>query len=217
MVIGRWTTYRFIFENNRTESGLYEMIKNAFQDFNIEVVDLEDFSIIPGRPVVVWSLLDHIKADTMKTDLSPLQYEDATLPFEVRYQLEVCISQDIINAHNISPEFVRRLAEMARRDTQEARKVLEIVAEAGKRIFDPMSIFEGHQIESHAPKAKLPNYCALSRKATITPTTIYFSSPTVDTTNRVIREYSAYGDQFLRVQFTDEKFEVISILTHAEG
>jgi RNA-dependent RNA polymerase len=131
------------------------------------------------------------------------------LPFEVRYQLEVCISQGIMNAHNLSPEFVSHLANMAKKDQAAARHILEYAAEQEKRIYDPMTIFDDAEALAYSPKSKIPSYCAYSRKATVTPTTLYFSSPTVETTNRVIRQFAEkHGDRFLRVQFTDEMFEV---------
>jgi RNA-dependent RNA polymerase len=135
------------------------------------------------------------------------------LPFEVRYQLEVCISQGIMNVHNLSPEFVSRLANMAKRDQAAARHILEYAAEQEKRIYDPMSIFNDVEALAYSSKSKIPHYCAHSRKATVTPTTLYFSSPTVETTNRVIRQFSEkHADRFLRVQFTDEIFEVCMVI-----
>jgi RNA-dependent RNA polymerase len=131
------------------------------------------------------------------------------LPFEVRYQLEVCISQGIMNVHNLTPEFLSCLADMAIKDQTAARHILEYAVEQEKRIYDPMTIFDDAEALAYSPKSKIPYYCAYSRKATVTPTTLYFSSPTVETTNRVIRQFAEkYGDRFLRVQFTDEIFEV---------
>jgi len=131
------------------------------------------------------------------------------MPFEIRYQLEVCISQGIMNVHNLSVEFVSRLADMANEDQAAARHILEYAAEQEKRIYDPMTIFDDVEALAYSPKSKIPYYCAYSRKATVTPTTLYFSSPTVETTNRVIRQFAEqHGDRFLRVQFTDEIFEV---------
>lgn len=135
------------------------------------------------------------------------------LPFEVRYQLEVCISQSIMNVHNLSPGFVSRLADMAKKDQAAARHILEYAAEQEKRIYDPMTIFDDVEALAYSSKCKLPHYCAYLRKATVTPTTLYFSSPTVETTNRVIRQYAEkHGDRFLRVQFTDEIFEVCRVI-----
>ncbi len=112
----------------------------------------------------------------------------------------------------MSPTFLQALADLANKDMEKARYILEYVAEQEKRIYEPMLIFDDSEALAYSPNAKIPHYCAYSRKVTITPTTLYYSSPTVETTNRVIRKYAeVYGDHFLRVQFTDEKFEVSSI------
>lgn len=133
-----------------------------------------------------------------------------TLPFEVRYQLEVCISKGILKEHNITQDFVKALYDIASRDCTKAQNILEYIAEQDQHIWDPMAIFESKEALAFSPKTDIPHYCAYSRKATVTPTTIYFSSPTVETTNRVLRHYAQENKdgRFLRVQFTDEMAEV---------
>jgi RNA-dependent RNA polymerase len=181
------------------------VMRNALQDYNIVVVDVEGFSVISSGltfPAPMWAMVDQQNVGITK---------DYTLPFEVRYQLEVCLSQGVINEYNVTTEFLDALARLAASDQKKATHVLEHVAEKEKRVYDPMDIFKIPEATSYSSKGtKIPHYCAFSRKVTITPTTMYLSSPTVETTNRVIRKYAqAHGDRFLRVQFTDEKFEVI--------
>lgn len=132
------------------------------------------------------------------------------LPFEVRYQLEVCISQGILNEHNINREFITHLADIASTDPTKVKNILEYVAAQDKRIFDPMAIFKDEDALAYSPKSEIPHYCAYARKANITPSTIYFSTPTIETTNRVLRHYARENSdgRFLRVQFIDEMAEV---------
>jgi RNA-dependent RNA polymerase len=159
-------------------------------------------------------MLDSPISEQLESKLSATKDHESIypLPFEVRYQLEVCISQGIMDVHNLSSDFVSRLADMTVKDQVAARHILEYAAEQGKRIYDPMTIFYDKGALAYSPKSKIPHYCAYSRKATVTPTTLYFSSPTVETTNRVIRQFAEkYGDRFLRVQFTDEIFEVCMV------
>ncbi|OBT73729.1 hypothetical protein VF21_07167 [Pseudogymnoascus sp. 05NY08] len=208
--IGRWTTYLFVFDENDESSKVLPDVLSALQDFNIDVVDLESFSTIPNAPAKVWDMIDAPNADEAKDEMHYLMEnsdKSTILPFEVRYQLEVCISRNILEVHNITPEFVMELASLVDTDKERATCILEYISEQGKRIYDVMSIFKDPDALAHSPKSKIPTYCAYTRKATVTPTTIYFSSPTVETSNRVIRKYSAHGDRFLRVQFTDELFE----------
>lgn len=214
MDIGRWTTYLFLFEKGNAPLHDFELVKSALQDFNIDIVDLESFSTIPSAPPKIWDMIDAPKSKGAKDELQYLMENSdgsTILPFEVRYQLEVCISRNVLEQHNLTPEFVRVLADLAGTDKERATSILEYIAEKEKRIYDPMSIFGDPEALAHSPKPRIPAYCAYTRKATVTPTTIYFSSPTVETSNRVIRKYSAYGDRFLRVQFTDELFQVCQI------
>lgn len=206
------------------------MIKDALQDFNIEVVPLSGLRDAPEQPAPLWSLID--PPPVLPRAMSDIQSWDessnlewsadlkslddgegaAFLPFEVRYQLEVCLSREILNEHNITADFVRQLAQLSREDTAKARTILEYVAEQDKRVYDPMTIFEDPEALAFSPKTKIPHYCGYTRKATVTPSTVVFSSPTVETTNRVTRHYARENDdgRFLRVQFTDEDFEVRS-------
>ena len=211
--IGRWRTYVFVFNEDQERGGLYKLMKDALQDFNIEIVDVEQLDNVPSCPPKLWSLIDpqqppHAAGDTQNLD----SMEGLTqLPFEVRYQLEVCISRprQIFNEHNVSREFIIKLAKLAAKDTNGAKHILEYVAAQDKRVYDPMTIFEDKEALAYSPKSEIPHYCAYVRKATITPSTIHFNTPTVETTNRVLRHYSRETSEgrFLRVQFTDEDAE----------
>lgn len=162
-------------------------------------------------------MIDPPKSEHPSGDLRYLQGNEnaVSLPFEVRYQLEVCISREIINEYNITSSFVEKLAELAAQDPTKARNILEYVAGQEKRVYEPLSIFEDKEALAFTAKTEIPHYCAYSRKATITPSTMYFSSPTVETTNRVLRHYAKENrdGRFLRVQFTDELAEVSATCT----
>ncbi|KUJ07291.1 RdRP-domain-containing protein [Mollisia scopiformis] len=206
--IGRWTTYLFEFSERRDETALFETIKQALQDYNIGIVQISPPKKIPARPAELWGLIDPPKSEQASVELSSLAGAMA-LPFEVRYQLEVCISHEYINEYNISAPFVKKLADLAAQDPAQARNIMEYVAGQDKRVYNPMSIFDDPDALAFSAKTDIPHYCAYVRKATITPSTIYFNSPTVETTNRVLRRYARENldGRFLRVQFTDELSE----------
>lgn len=203
------------------------MMKTALQDFNIATTET-DVHDTPERSSLLWSMIDPITsthanggtdslvargAAEFAADLLSLDNGEtmAYLPFEIRYQLEVCLSRELINEYNVSEEFVLHLAKMARHEPAKARSTLEYIAEQGKRVYDPMTIFTDPAALAYSPKTSIPHYCGYTRKATVTPTTIIFSTPTVETTNRVTRHYAKENEdgRFLRVQFTDEDFQVI--------
>lgn len=175
---------------------------------------LENLDTVPPREAKVWSLIDRAEPDGHGLSALDEGNTSTLLPFEVRYQLEVCISRNILNEYNLTEEFVVKLASIASKDPSSARNILEYAAEQDKRIYEPMSIFDDPEALAYSPKTDIPYYCAYARKATITPTTVYFSTPTVETTNRVLRRYSRENleGRFLRVQFTDELSEVSPIL-----
>ncbi|TVY59701.1 RNA-dependent RNA polymerase [Lachnellula suecica] len=205
--IGRWTTYLFVFEGDRNSLAMLEEMKKALQDYNIVMATPEEneFRRVDPYSAELWSLID----PPSRAGAADLRKGTSPLPFEVRYQLEVCISRELLNEYNISREFVIKLAEITLTDPTKARNILEYIAGQDKRIYDPTSIFSDKEALAFSPKTEIPHYCAYARKATITPSTIYFSSPTVETTNRVLRNYAKENEEgrFLRVQFTDELLE----------
>lgn len=167
------------------------------------------FSVVPNSEPPVWKYIDQpipVPSRPAST-LEDLLSEEAIPPlaFAVRYQLEVCISQGHLNEHNLSRQFVDRLMSM---EPTKAQDLLEYVANQGKRIFEPMELFDLKIIRGSASRPPIPQYCSYMRTATVTPSTIYFNSPTVEISNRVIRHYAEHVDRFLRVRFTDEKVEV---------
>jgi RNA-dependent RNA polymerase len=194
-----------MFKKNIDEDSTFFKMKNAFQDYNITMTDSAEIKIMARQPANVWSLIDPPETPLTKHWFEDNRATSYRLSFEVRYQLEVCISNGYLNEYNITKEFVDKLSKF---ESKKGRSILEYVAEQEIRWYDPMLIFSDEAAMEYSPSSKIPNYCAYSRKATITPSTMYFNSPTVETTNRVIRQYAAFGDRFLRVQFTDEKAEV---------
>ena len=153
----------------------------------------------------IWKWIDFNEARASKTIMSSLDdlIDDTyiNLPFSVRYQLEVCLSNGYLSEFTMPREFAAKLFELGETN---ARKLLEHVATKKKVFYDPMDIFELKFVRG-VTDAKIPPYCCYMRSARITPSTIYYSTPTVDISNRVIRYFIERADRFLRVRFTDEK------------
>ncbi|KAL8939332.1 MAG: hypothetical protein Q9216_003425 [Gyalolechia sp. 2 TL-2023] len=206
--IGRWTTYRLRFKMTADVRALFLRIGQALRDYNISIQAITDFKIAPHCEPPVWKYID-LPVPVSTTPESRLEdlFSDETVPllvFSVRYQLEVCISQGHLNEHNLNRDFVAKISTM---EPTKAQDLLEYVANQGKRIFTPMELFNLKIIKGSASRPPIPPYCAYIRSANVTPTTVYFNTPTVEISNRVIRYYSEYADRFLRVRFTDEKVE----------
>lgn len=200
--LGRWITYRLVFDASKNDKTKYDILRRALRDYNITIVDDQGIKILERQNPSVWNLID--VPEESSTALSALaNFDIPHLSYAVRYQLEVCLSQGLLNEHNLSREFVEHLAAM---DTQIAKDILEKVADMQRRFFDPMEIFDIKILRTSADKT-IPNYCAHIRSATITPSTIYYITPTVEISNRIIRQFNKHEDRFLRVKFTDEKTE----------
>ncbi|KAL8661349.1 MAG: hypothetical protein Q9202_005651 [Teloschistes flavicans] len=206
--IGRWTTYRLVFNMSQDKSRLFDTIGQALRDYNISITEMKDFKTVSHCEPAVWNYIDqpvtasHNPASTLEELLSEAIVPP--LPFAVRYQLEVCISHGYLNEHNLSRAFVDNLMNM---EPAKAQDILEYVANQEKRIWDPLELFDWKVIKGSASRPPVPRYCAYMRTATITPSTIYFNTPAVEITNRVVRHYAEHADRFLRVRFTDEKVE----------
>ncbi|PYH44920.1 RNA dependent RNA polymerase [Aspergillus saccharolyticus JOP 1030-1] len=211
--LGRWTAIKFNFRDNCENLGQFRTYGHILNDYNIKVKDSQhniQFDDSKERTDPIWKWIDlpdaQAPSNSIATKLSSsLEFlSDSTyvhLPFAVRYQLEVCISNGYLSEFSMTKEFAIRLAGL---EESRAKKLLEHVATEKKRYYDPLKIFNLKFIKG-VTDAKIPPYCCYMRSARITPTTIYFSSPTVDISNRIIRRYAEHTDRFLRVRFTDEK------------
>lgn len=210
--LGRWNTYHFVFDMQKTDRTLYKTMCDALRDFNIEILPLPQFKLATDREPAVWEYIDRPALSTKgrtSTILDDLMSENVPpLSFPVRYQLEVCISEGWLNEYNMTKEFVDRLMGM---EPIKGQDLLEYIATQKCRIFNPMDIFAIKIPKGSASRLKIPHYCTCVRSATVTPTMIYFSTPYVETSNRVLRQYAEHADRFLRVRFTDEKFQVCKL------
>ena len=197
-----------IFNRRKDNLPQFDQMRVALRDYNIEIVPFLNFNIIPREDAPVWKLIDSPlkKRNNTGTGLEEMMHATKPrLPFEVRYQLEVCMSQGLLNEHNLSEEFIWTLMNMK---IKQAQDVLEYIANHGSRLYDPMSLVHAKNGQGLLSRTKIPSYCAYVRSATVTPTTVYFQTPVAETSNRVIRQYSQYADRFLRVRFTEEKTDV---------
>ena len=191
------------------------MLRGALEEHNVSFDSLEGFDFVPREEPTFWDFIPAVspenpfavrnKAVDDLTLLEMLQKEQITFP--VRYQLEVCLSQGCLHEQNLSNDFVKKIMRI---ETALAQDFLEDITSKGKRCFEPSKALDQYLSESSgpAPKPKIPAYCTLTRSATVTPTMVYYNTPTVETSNRVVRDFAHHGDRFLRVRFTDEKNEV---------
>lgn len=186
-------------------SGALKLFHEILSDHNVRVQTEIPFVESKQQQKSVWQWINLSSAQNTESQASlfdDLGNQDYIhLEFPVRYQLEVCISNGWLSEFTMTREFVLKL-----RDLGEAcaRRLLEHVATERTTYLDPMEIFNIKMYKG-VSDAKIPPYCCFMRTARITPTTVHYNTPTVDTSNRIIRRYIEHADQFLRVRFMDEK------------
>ncbi|KAJ0422162.1 RNA dependent RNA polymerase-domain-containing protein [Aspergillus carlsbadensis] len=202
--IGRWNAIRINYPPNCDAKRYFSSFCDMLSDYNVAVEESDRFTTCVNteeRRTSVWKWID-LNSRSPATSIQDLWDPDHIhLSFPVRYQLEVCISQGFLSEFTMNREFALRLAEL---EESHAKKLLEHVALQKKIYYNPMEIFNLQFIKG-ATGANIPSYCCQMRSARITPSTIYFNTPSVDISNRVIRRYIHLVDNFLRVRFTDEK------------
>ncbi|WEW57495.1 RNA-dependent RNA polymerase [Emydomyces testavorans] len=203
----RWTTFRLTFRNSEGNNvNKLETLQRMCTDFNVEVHEAPEFEVKTKPGVTAaWKWIDPPNHGSKRTtSLQDLAEEDyIPLPFAVRYQLEVCLSHGFLNEYTMDKQFVTTLATLGE---TKATELLEHVASEKVVYYDPMRIFDILFVNP-ATSRRIPKYCCYMRTARVTPSTVYFGTPSVDISNRVIRHYIEYVDRFLRVRFTDEKYE----------
>ncbi|KAK2757339.1 hypothetical protein FQN54_004853 [Arachnomyces sp. PD_36] len=207
--IGRWTTFRIVFSQEKLNGEKFATMCNILQDYNIEFSPGKDFKLVenPSAVPMVWKWIDAPSTQSSKVPKSSLDDlaggDYVHLPFAVRYQLEVCISHGYLNEYTMGRDFVNALHEM---EEKKAKDLLEHVASEKTVYYNPMEIFDILFVKG-TTNARIPPYCCYMRSARITPSMVYYNSPSVDISNRVIRHYIEFADRFLRVRFTDEKMQ----------
>ena len=120
--IGHWTTYRIAFSPKTFAESDFENLKKTLSDHGIHISTVENYSTVRGAAPAVWSLLEEEISGTHPHLQSSISQGSAihelgagcvNLPFDVRYQLEVCVSNGLLHEHSISRVFLVRLASLS--------------------------------------------------------------------------------------------------------
>jgi RNA-dependent RNA polymerase len=205
--VGRWLCYRFELQG---APQLFQL-RNALAKHGVHVRP-RSIRSIQAEGSSLWDWLGSSKSSS--SFFEQMNNEIVHFPFAVRYQLEACISQGCLHESNLSAAWAKKLLDL---DTfmptsselnpnPRATKLLEKVLESKQRFWNAMDMF-GLLSKVNTVQKKVPWYCTMVRSATVTATTIYFNSPSMDTSNRVIRQFRHHEDSFLRVKFRDESYK----------
>lgn len=199
--LGRWIVYRLQFQFSSDVDGrdFTKMLHEA-TEYNIVAYDaIEQRFKQKAYNVTFPQELPaiHNPADYFHDDY-----------FDVLYTLERLILQNWLNERNLPELFYKRLASMG---CPSAMNFLERLGGSRKRIFDPVECLDTFEKEILSTTLKtlnvtpdVPPHCVMVRKIIVTPTTMNFLAPTMETSNRVVRNYEKEKDRFLRIQFVDD-------------
>lgn len=195
--IGRWLTYRLTFNDDSTDS-TFRDIGQALTEYNIKFHTTENIHFVEADHDSRW--YGSSEARQGESWLHEMSSNTVVLAFPVQYQLEACISQGRICECDITQDFIDGLRKM---DSTRAVKLLEKVLDQKERWYNPADIL---RLPVAMGTRKRPTHCSKLLSATVTPTTIYFNTPVLEPSNRVVRKYQDYEDHFLRVKFFDERY-----------
>ncbi|RMZ85701.1 hypothetical protein DV737_g456, partial [Chaetothyriales sp. CBS 132003] len=203
--IARWTTFRVnLSRQSWLEKGC--VLVNALNDFSIKIVQMDAFEIdTPAAPyeAAYWSLLPSAAEKSLRSTDLFAPHTQPDLPFAVRYQLDVCISQGWLSEFDITEKFVQQLRA---RSEHKAIQTLIQVDTFRERVYDPMSIFTNIKYQKPIRAKQLPPNCVEVRHVIVTATGIKLLTPTLEQSNRVFRLYKSSADYFLRVKFEDDEY-----------
>lgn len=210
ITVGRWTSYRILFDDKMLATSQFKEFIDVLSDHGVSIRDVSDYKVKGRVASPLWTLLQeeiagthpHLEPFPERSEFDGLFAGHLHLPFPVQYQLEACLSNGYLREHNITAEFLEKLAAL---EQSRAIYLLEKVVDKQHIYYDPMEIFR-IRVNDGLNK-KIPSYCTLQRSVTITPTMIYVASPVMETSNRITRKYAADADRFIRVKFSDEKSE----------
>ncbi|TGZ78031.1 RdRP-domain-containing protein [Ascodesmis nigricans] len=215
--IGRWTTLRVRFNLKSLDRQLFTDMEDALNDFNLCIKKVHDYTISMDDSLEpIWPHIERTFAENTNltegggwSNILIAEFEKPKMPWNIQYQLEACISNNILNEYNLTPAFID---ELLKYEEKTAVDLLEHIVAQGVRYFDPFDIFKllkNHKTKRDIKRSALfrdvKDYQSPLRRVTVTPTGMILHSPEVDQTNRVVRAYDRYLDRFIRCSFSDEK------------
>ncbi|KAK9057194.1 hypothetical protein SSX86_024561 [Deinandra increscens subsp. villosa] len=145
--------------------------------------------------------------------VSPMQ---GYLPFNIIFKICSLVQHGCIPGPVLDANFFA-LLDPQRHDIESIEYVMEKLYFLKDCCYDPVRLIseEYRLITKEYQKRKriwspailLDNGLVYVRRVQITPSKVYFCGPEVNVSNRVLRHYADYIDNFLRVSFLDEELE----------
>ncbi|CAH8353817.1 unnamed protein product [Eruca vesicaria subsp. sativa] len=138
-----------------------------------------------------------------------------SLPFEILFKVNTLVQNACIPGPSLDPTFYQ-LLDPQRFDRALIDHCLEKLFYLHECCYTPARWLR-EEYSTWIKKGKVPQSPMISLddglvymyRVQVTPTRVYFSGPEVNVSNRVLRHYSNYINNFLRVSFVDEDLEKV--------
>ncbi|KAL6003376.1 multidrug resistance protein [Asimina triloba] len=133
-----------------------------------------------------------------------------TLPYKILFQVNSLVQNGIILGPTLDNEFYR-LVDPSAVPIRYIEHALEHLSHLKDSCFQPAKWLR----EQYAKYLRPPRSTAISldpglvyvHRVQVTPSKVYFCGPEVNVSNRVLRHFSDYIDDFIRISFVDEEWD----------
>ncbi|KAB1205855.1 RNA-dependent RNA polymerase 1 [Morella rubra] len=135
------------------------------------------------------------------------------LPYEILFKINSLVQNGCLAGPTLDVSFYR-LLDPRKFNTAHIEHALEKLNYLKECCYDPsrwlseqyrMYLRSRHPLRS--PAISLDSGLVYMRRVQITPSRIYFCGPEINVSNRVLRHFTDYLDNFLRVSFVDEELD----------
>ncbi|KAK4384128.1 RNA-dependent RNA polymerase 1 [Sesamum angolense] len=135
------------------------------------------------------------------------------LPYRILFKVCSLVQTGCLPGPKLDARFFQ-LVNPQRINTKYVEHALEKLYYLKECCYDPatwlMEQYQKYQTAKEQPKSpaiSLDDGLVYVHRVQVTPTKVYFSGPEVNVSNRVLRHFSDYIDNFLRVSFVDEEWD----------
>ncbi|XP_062113341.1 RNA-dependent RNA polymerase 1-like [Humulus lupulus] len=160
-------------------------------------------------------ILERGCAFSCNLDLVPIvgPPSDVHLPFEIIFKVNLLLQNGCLSGPTLDASFYR-LVDPRRVDAECIDYALEKLYALRECTFQP-SLWLSEQYRKYRASRRHPKPSTIAldaglvyvRRVQVTPTKVFFCGPEVNVSNRVLRHYRDYIDNFLRVSFVDEELD----------
>ncbi|CAN8293438.1 unnamed protein product [Cochlearia groenlandica] len=137
------------------------------------------------------------------------------LPFEILFKVNALVQNACLSGPSLDIDFYQLLdpkryeRDLIDHSLEKLFYLRECCYEPARWLRDEYNYWNSKGKLPQSPLISLDNGLVYMYRVQVTPMRIYFSGPEVNVSNRVLRHYSDYINNFLRISFVDEDLEKV--------